>query len=360
MVKIKRSTIKEFECQIEKKKVICFGAGQEFQKLCKQYKLAEKLLYVVDSFNYGKNAQIGAVSVPIISFADMKEEVKESILVLSTIKYAQEILEQLDEIRLLDDVCIYIPKLFSIDIDAVDYASSRQEVIPRVIHYCWFGKNEMPERFRDNIETWKRFCPDYEIKRWDESNYDITKNKYMHQAYEVKKWGFVPDYARLDIIYNYGGIYLDTDVEIIKPLDYLLQFDLFCGFESIDYVALGLGFGAKGKHDVIKKMMDVYENLEFITSKGSYNLTPSPQYQTMVLEAAGLKKNGCTQMIQNNIILSPEYLAPINLYGIGNPTEKTFSIHQYAATWLDEKQKQEKERITNNYRYLIRRMKERL
>ena len=92
-------------------------------------------------------------------------------------------------------------------------------MIPKKIHYCWFGGNPMPEKDKKCIESWKRYCPDYEIIRWDESNYDVSKNRYMKEAYEEKKWGFVPDYARLDIIYNEGGIYLDTDVELVKNLD---------------------------------------------------------------------------------------------------------------------------------------------
>ena len=89
-------------------------------------------------------------------------------------------------------------------------------MIPKVIHYCWFGANALPESAIECIESWKQFCPDYEIIQWNETNYDVTKNRYMHEAYQNKKYGFVPDYARLDIIYTHGGIYLDTDVELIK------------------------------------------------------------------------------------------------------------------------------------------------
>ena len=102
-------------------------------------------------------------------------------------------------------------------------------MIPKKIHYCWFGGNPLPELAIRCIESWKKYCPDYEIIRWDESNYDVTKNKYMYQAYENKRWGFVPDYARLDIIYNYGGIYLDTDVELLNSLDDLLDQKCFLG-----------------------------------------------------------------------------------------------------------------------------------
>ena len=128
-------------------------------------------------------------------------------------------------------------------------------MIPKIIHYCWFGGNEIPENDKKCIESWKKYCPDYKIIRWDESNYDYKKNSYMREAYEAKKWGFVPDYARLDIIYNYGGIYLDTDVELLKSLDEILDCEGFFGFESENLVNLGLGFGAVKGNEIIRDMM---------------------------------------------------------------------------------------------------------
>ena len=120
-------------------------------------------------------------------------------------------------------------------------------MIPKKIHYCWIGGNPLPELAIKCIESWKKYCPDYEIIEWNEKNYDFRKNQFMREAYDEKKWGFVPDYARLDIIYEHGGIYLDTDVEIIKPLDSLLKEQGFAGMEQPGIVALGLGFGAEPK-----------------------------------------------------------------------------------------------------------------
>ena len=233
----------------------------------------------------------------------------------------------------------------------------KEQLIPKKIHYCWFGKNDMPEQFQKNILSWKKFCPDYEIIRWDESNYDIKKNEYMRQAYEKKKWGFVPDYARLDIINTYGGVYLDTDVELLRPIDELLKFEFFCGFESADYVALGLGFGAKANNSILQEMMQVYDEIKFVREDGTLNLTASPIYQTRVMERNGLVKNGHTQIGNNFLVLAPEYLAPISPMGIGQPTPRSYSIHQYAATWFDEEQKREKHKLMNNFRIVLKHMK---
>lgn len=191
--------------------------------------------------------------------------------------------------------------------------------IPRKIHYCWFGNGEKTELVQKCIASWRKYCPDCEIIEWNESNYDVTKNEYMHQAYQAKRWGFVPDYARLDIIYHHGGIYLDTDVELIRNIDDLFDGDGFMGFENIvdanqtTYsVNGGQGFGAPSQHALIKKMRDVYENLQFVNEDGSLNLQPSPYYNTSVLVENGMKTNNTLQVIEGITIYPAEYFCPIN------------------------------------------------
>ena len=153
-------------------------------------------------------------------------------------------------------------------------------MIPKIIHYCWVGRSPKPESVLYCIESWRKYCPDYTIIEWNEDNYDFTKNKYMKQAYEKRKWGFVPDYARLDIVYNYGGIYLDTDVEIISNIDHLLDNVAFMGFENTGdgkyFVNCGQGFGAVPNNEVIGLMRDNYDDLEFIKKDGTLNMLPSP------------------------------------------------------------------------------------
>ena len=233
---------------------------------------------------------------------------------------------------------------------------SSEIMIPKKIHYMWFGSKDLPENLQRCVDSWKKYCPDYEIIRWDESNYDISKCDYMRQAYEVKKWGFVPDYARLDIVNTYGGIYLDTDVELIRPLDEFLKFDLFCGFESQKFVAFGLGFGGKANHPILQEMMEVYDKIKFVNKDGSLNVIASPVYQTEVLVKHGLQQNGRSQKHENFVVFSKEYFAPINSYGFGTVTENTYSIHQYAATWFSEKQKLEKKKIEESYQFVMRRI----
>ena len=213
-------------------------------------------------------------------------------------------------------------------------------MIPKTIHYCWFGGNPLPEDAHKCIASWKKYCPDYEIMQWDESNYDVTKSRYMKEAYAEKKWACVSDYARLDIIYEHGGIYLDTDVEIIKPFDGFLSQKMFCGWEKTSnlnshFVNLGIGFGSEAENPIIKEMIDLYDTLSFYTSSGELNLTPCPRYQTSVLNNHGLmQKYNDIQHLDQAVVYPEEYFCPLN-YSSGELelTENSHSIHHYTASW---------------------------
>lgn len=170
----------------------------------------------------------------------------------------------------------------------------------------------------------------------------------MKQAYEKGRIGFVPDYARTDIIYQYGGFYFDTDVELIKPLDDLLQNDCIMGFQNSSEVNHGHGFAAVPGHHLIKDILDLYENLNFINEDGSLNLVPSPVYLTQCLVDKGLKLNGKMQYVDGALILPPEYFSPIDYETRKiNITKNTVGIHHYAASWHTKLEK-----ITYNIQYM--------
>ncbi|EOS43386.1 hypothetical protein C810_03874 [Lachnospiraceae bacterium A2] len=218
-------------------------------------------------------------------------------------------------------------------------------MIPKVIHYCWFGNGEYSEKMEKCISSWKKYCPDYEIICWNEENYDIHKNKYVEQAYEKKMWAFVSDYFRFDVIYNYGGIYLDTDVELLKPLDKLLDCEMYAGMESKDYVALGLGFGAVKGHPYVKELMGYFEVRDFVRDNGQMDLKTGPMIQTEVLLRHGLKKEDSFQRLEKCIVYPSEVFNPKSFQtGETHITNKTISIHHYDMSWLNERQKRNKER----------------
>ena len=211
-------------------------------------------------------------------------------------------------------------------------------MIPKKIHYCWFGGAEKSKLAKKCIKSWKKKCPDYEIIEWNENNYDVTKIPYIKEAYDAKKWGFVTDYIRLDIIYNYGGLYFDTDVEVVKPFDFLLQYNGFAGFEGEQYVNTGQGFGAEKGNSVIKALMDSYEDIHFLKPDGTYDLTPCPISNSKVLEELGFAMNGKYQEVDGFVLLPTDYLCPINFFtdNVLRKTDNTISIHHYAASWFSK------------------------
>ena len=188
--------------------------------------------------------------------------------------------------------------------------------IPKVINYCWFGKEELPDLAKKCIASWEKHCPDYEIKRWDETNVGQIDNLYARQAFEAKKWAFVSDYFRLKIIYEQGGIYLDTDVELIKSLDPLTdRYDGFFGYEKGEgLVATGLGFGAEKGNKFVKAMLDEYDGISFLSESGEPDTTPCPKRNTKALLSLGLDTAKRNQVIDNVCFLSEDVLCPINFY----------------------------------------------
>lgn len=213
--------------------------------------------------------------------------------------------------------------------------------IPKIIHYCWVGGKPKPQSVLYCIESWKRCCPDYEIREWNETNYDFTKNNYMRQAYEAKKWGFVPDYARLDIVYEHGGIYLDTDVEMVRSFDHLLENDCFFGFEDTgdgeNFVNCGHGFGAVPHHGAVMLARELYDHLTF--DGESVNPVASPYYTTQALRQMGLVQENRDQTLPGGVqVYASDVLCPKNFRtGKLHQTARTVSIHHFTASWVDER-----------------------
>ena len=212
----------------------------------------------------------------------------------------------------------------------------KSNFIPKIIHYCWFGRGEKPEIAHKCIESWKKFLPDYEIKEWNEDNFDINIIPYTQEAYSAKKYAFVSDYARFWILYNYGGLFLDTDVEIIKPLNEIISNGAFMGKEEKLLVNPGLGIGCPKEHVAYKEILDIYSKEHFINSDGCINKKTIVHYTSEFLIKKGLKKDNKIQNIDGLLIHPEEYFCPgtykSDRFKI---TKNTHSIHHYAATWVD-------------------------
>lgn len=213
-------------------------------------------------------------------------------------------------------------------------------MIPKVIHYCWFGGKELPALANKCIASWKKYLPDYEIKRWDESNFDVNIIPYTSQAYAAKKYAFVSDYARFWILYNFGGLYFDTDVEIIKPFDDIVAAGNFMGCETPVFhdgiqvgikVNPGLGLGTCPKNDFFGEILNMYQKLDFVLP----NPTTVVAYTTSLLENKGLQNTNSIQRVCEISIYPSDYFSPINQdYHDVTITEHTHSIHHFAGTWM--------------------------
>ncbi|MBQ8619659.1 MAG: glycosyl transferase [Clostridia bacterium] len=215
-------------------------------------------------------------------------------------------------------------------------------MIPKTIHYCWFGRNPKPELAERCIASWKKRCPDYEIIEWNEDNFDVYSCPlYVRQAYEAKKWAFVSDYARLKVVHDHGGIYLDTDVELVKGLDALLGYDAFFGFEDGKHVATGLGFGAVKGAQILREMLQDYEGIPFVLADGSYDTKTCPVRNTEALLHHGLQQKDQKQLLNGNICVLPSIcMCPIDFNsGKRRWSPRTISIHWFSTSWMTEAEK---------------------
>ena len=208
-------------------------------------------------------------------------------------------------------------------------------LIPRVIHYFWFGRGQKPESVKKCIESWKKYCPDFEIKEWNEDNYDAHKHPYMEKAYMERKWAFVSDYARLDVLVREGGIYLDTDVEVLKDLSPLCKNRAFIGFEDSQKVNDGQGFGCEPGMPVFVEMLKCYDGKEpYETVDGVQINSESPKLRTRVLLRHGLIQNGLRQNVDGVEVYPADFFCPLN-YDTGRLviTDNTYSIHHFDSSW---------------------------
>lgn len=230
--------------------------------------------------------------------------------------------------------------------------------IPKIIHYCWLGRNPKPKSVLKCIESWKKYCPDYEIIEWNEDNLDISSHLYSRQAYDAKAWAFATDYFRLWIIHTHGGIYLDTDVQILKPLDPLLKNRGFMGFENDQMLNTGLGFGAEPGSEFLLKNMQAYDSLAFVNEDGTFNRRPAPEYTTEAAISLGLTADtGRPQQILDMTCYPRDYFSPKDYFtGIIRTTRNTYTIHHYSSTWFtqEEQTRRKRDLAVERARYFTR------
>ena len=207
-------------------------------------------------------------------------------------------------------------------------------MIPKIVHYCWFGRGQKPELAVKCIESWKKYLPDYELKEWNEDNFDITQNQYVHEAYENRKFAFVTDYVRLYAIYHEGGVYMDTDVEVLKPFDSFLHHKAFSGYETVKMISTGI-IGSEKGGKWVKHNLDYYNDRHFVNDDGSFNIVTNVTTITNYMKSIGLNQDNYYQDFPGLITVYPkDFFSPKSQDdGKIYLTENTVTIHHYAQSW---------------------------
>jgi len=340
------------------KKIVCFGAGKILNMCCElieAFGFTKRIYRILDNnkshFEY-RNINFSVCTLE--NFLKEETDLNDFVFLITCMAYP-EVFEQLQSVHQLQNIDCYIyPFVRHIpppyEFPKHEFGSVQK--IPKKIHYIWFGGSEIPEKNREWMKSWKKYCPDYEIIRWDENNYDVTKHPYMRDAYKEKKYAFATDYARLDIIYEHGGIYLDTDVEVLANLDLLLYDEAFCGFSSEAYVATGLGFGAVKGFDLLKKLIIHYDGVSFYKNDGSIYLDDNGVQQTTVLDKLGLRHTNCSwQFIEGMRIYPTDVFSPMDY--ICNPiayTHNTLTVHHYDASGFGKRDMSERNTMLQSSR----------
>ena len=349
MLDFRNCSPEKFKSELLNKRLFIYGAGRTLESAIEQYFCKKKIEAIIDkdSRKWGSIISNGDFQIAVHPIDFLIEDVKKNgkdniILVITSQFYAAEIIEELDAINELNGLLCY--SLFLIrntreNLYDFEFSKGMQR-IPKVLHYIWFGNNELPLEFRNNLITWKKFNPDYEIIRWDESNYDVSNSTFVKEAYKANKWSHASNYVRLDILYKYGGIYMDTDVEVIKNLDCLLNDECFFCLGNQDSINNGSGLGSVKEHPVIKEMMEAFENVHFDVAKGGVGMRAAHNFINPVMRRHGFKLENRYQRIDGVVLYPKEVMSPLSFGDLENFfCDRTLSIHYEAGSWKTNAEK---------------------
>lgn len=357
----------EYLKRYSSKKIICVGAGGTCRDFIRQHMDKTALLGQIDTILdnnmeiEGNQFQVGTRFIRINFLPDFSPEGKINkdthiIILLIKNEFIDAVLEQLDMYEWADGMdCIY--GLGTFQWGYTFFPVPRGEVsnlpitegeyeIPRIIHYCWFGENEIPDKDKKCIESWSKYNPDYEIKCWTEDNYDIAKTPlYVREAYEEGQYAFVSDYVRLDVVYRSGGFYLDTDVELFKTVDFLRRYRMVFAYMEYGEIATGLGFASVAGSKELLEMMKEYEKIPFKLCNGEWNRTPCPRYTNEYFRRKGIYPDNSLALVDDILFLPSDFLSPLSpvqcedgsyQLALLYPTENTLGIHWCNNSWKNE------------------------
>ena len=357
------SSFKEFLEKTEKKKIVCYGAGMlplYLEPLFEKYHIAERICCFLDGNpeKDGQEIELGKRRLPIKNKEALREFYPEEGALLVTAEKYHEILrslEQLEEFKVWD---CYVWPLLNLScfresvenlevgeedglhnseapVTAIRKPNSRK--IPKTIHYTWFGRGEKTPLMKRCIESWRNHCPDFTIQEWNEDNYDISGNIYMKQAYEAGKWAYVSDFARLDILYQHGGIYLDTDVELFQSIKNICSKKGFVCAGEWPVPNSGAGIGCVPGHPLVKEMMKKREEMPFFDMQGRGDCHTNSNYEMEVLLRHGFSMDFTLQCREGFVFYPPDVIAPVSITGEDSyVTARTIGKHHCNNSWRKE------------------------
>ncbi len=346
-------------------RIVMFGAGAIGQVTTPEILKEHGLLSYVDCYIDNSEAKWGSSIVTCGESYEVRspaylERCTSNTVILLNISRFPDVIRQLEGMSCTRDMmCFVMPMMLIHNFCSAESKGnvvlSDKPLIPKKLHYMWLGRKPLPDNLKKSIESWKRYCSDYEIIEWNEDNYNISKHPYMEQAYNAGAYGFVPDYARIDILYNEGGFYLDTDVEIRRSIDDLRYQKAFCGVEKWQIINFGGLSGSVKGNPMLKEFLDSRQEIFFLNEDGSQNKNTCGFYDTRVALKHGYRIDGTSQSIGDINVYAYDFFQPYDyMSGIINETGNTYSVHWFNGGWLDEKMKKANEEAKQIYSNLYR------
>lgn len=336
----------------KKKKLLVYGAGSNLKNLLDtghSQALEESIDRIVDKVKAGEIYRYRNYAWTIESFEQVENaaNISDYILIITNEKYA-EIFSWLNHVESFDGMECYLWYGFmrlhtgKLSRRPLPMSVSANHSIPKVIHYCWFGRSHLGEMEHKCIDSWKRTNPEFKIKEWNEDNYNINANRYIKEAYHAQKYGFVADYARYDILSRFGGFYFDLDVELLGSIGQLAENRGVISFESLNLINSGSIMAAEIENPFVEELKKAYQNRSFINADGSYDETPCSVIETEFFKKRGVNIDDSYQALDGFLILPHEVFAPVNQYnGALELTQNTIGIHHFACSWFSEDMRRE-------------------
>lgn len=349
-MKLENCDLRTFCQQINNKQIILFGVGQAFRawisKVFVDSDIDKHIKYIVDNGAAGTSVMVGKRSIPIYHPEKLKDE-KNVYVVITNLNYMLEMYQQLVDMELDDTVSAFVMHyIMAVScgkkvpaLEKLLCCDNRPQKIEKTINTFWFSDDPIPDSYKRCIDSWQKYCPDYDIKIWNRKNYDCEQNSFMRKALSCKKWAFVSDYARVDVLYQNGGIYMDMDVEVVKSLDPLLGNTAFFSFDMHNDIGLEI-FGTQKRNPLLLKIIDKYKISEFDPERMVEMAQPS--FIRNIVCEFGVRLDGNMQCIDEMIFAPRSYFNPQDavIYEYAAMDEETYTIHRSNTAWTDQVMKE--------------------